>query len=514
MVLAASCGGGGSDGASAGSGGSTATGGGGAVLGGSGGGPSVGGGKTGGSSVGGGGSLGVGGNGAEASGGVGVGGGASPTVGGSSSVGGGPSSGGASAGGSGGAAMTGGSGGGGATGGSPPIPNTVNECQTVGVQTRLSHGAGESKHPALVFNGSQYLTTWSDSRSGRGEIFASKLNSDGSVVQGSAEYLVATDVTSRLIGPEIARDPNAGYLVVWDSCDGSTTCGDTIPASVRARPLDAAGQPTGNVTTVSAAVQGERRPYVVRAFNQYFVAYRNIVSNAEVIEIQALAANGSISGAPAMRRVSGTAAVTESHIGANAQHLALVFVDGIGPSSVKLHLYNSDLVLVHEAIIVSSPSTRLANPVVGWNGREWVVAWEKDPNSAVVYGAIASSDATSVSSAQQLSTGPGNWPWVASDGQSSVVSYYGFPNGGQAMLARFDPLGAVVARDVPVSVEGTQNARAPAVAFNAALGEFAVVFTDITSQEVFFARTKCPYGAPSGGAGGAAGAGGAGGAGN
>ena len=70
------------------------------------------------------------------------------------------------------------------------------------------------------------------------------------------DTLTTREAMEETFGPEIAHDPNEGFLVVWTS-NGSTGS-DTSGASIQARRLDASGNPVGSDFQVNSFTTGNQ----------------------------------------------------------------------------------------------------------------------------------------------------------------------------------------------------------------------------------------------------------------
>lgn len=76
---------------------------------------------------------------------------------------------------------------------------------------------GDQKSPAIAFDSAneRFLVVWSDSRNGNWDIYGQILNADGSIYNGSPDFVVSNDLNSQN-GPSAAFDSgNNRYLVVW-----------------------------------------------------------------------------------------------------------------------------------------------------------------------------------------------------------------------------------------------------------------------------------------------------------
>src|SRR5690606_11739804 len=83
----------------------------------------------------------------------------------------------------------------------------------------ISAANGNQRNPAVAFDGTNYLVVWEDTRlSATGDIFAARVSPSGTVLD--AEGLSLSARFSAQAHPAVAFD-GTNYLVVWD--DGGAT---------------------------------------------------------------------------------------------------------------------------------------------------------------------------------------------------------------------------------------------------------------------------------------------------
>ncbi|MBW2263052.1 MAG: hypothetical protein JRG91_13825 [Deltaproteobacteria bacterium] len=88
----------------------------------------------------------------------------------------------------------------------------------IGSDLRVTDAVTSSRHPELVWSGSQYGLTWYDHRDGNEEIYFARLGGDGAKIGADARI---TDDTARSRYPDIAWADDA-YALTWtDERDGN-----------------------------------------------------------------------------------------------------------------------------------------------------------------------------------------------------------------------------------------------------------------------------------------------------
>jgi len=81
----------------------------------------------------------------------------------------------------------------------------------------VSTAAGDQTHPALAFDGTNYVVVWQDLRSGTADIYGARVATDGTVLDGTG-FAVST-ATGAQEWPAVAFD-GTNYLAVWQDKRG------------------------------------------------------------------------------------------------------------------------------------------------------------------------------------------------------------------------------------------------------------------------------------------------------
>ncbi len=99
---------------------------------------------------------------------------------------------------------------------------------------RVCAASGEQDNPAVAWNGSHYLVAWEDSRHGATDIYASRISTDGVVVEPQGVPLSRLNDASEQTGCDVASDGET-FFVVWSDSgapsqiDGRVVGGDGVP---------------------------------------------------------------------------------------------------------------------------------------------------------------------------------------------------------------------------------------------------------------------------------------------
>jgi hypothetical protein len=78
----------------------------------------------------------------------------------------------------------------------------------------ISTAANNQAQPAIAFDGTNYLVTWSDNRSGDANIYGTRVSPAGTVVDGAATGFPISTAASAQADPDLAFN-GTNYLVAW-----------------------------------------------------------------------------------------------------------------------------------------------------------------------------------------------------------------------------------------------------------------------------------------------------------
>jgi len=365
-----------------------------------------------------------------------------------------------------------------------PDGGTVNTaCSRVGSETRLTTTGSPARMPAIAWDGSGYLVVWSDERQGNGDIYAAKVDANGTK---SSEWVVVE-------GPEQSRSPTIarvgdGYVVAWF---------DTTPigADVKIIALDSGGKPSGMPSLLAASTSDNPRPIVAPAFNGAAVAWsdkKGTVPSASVALV-----NGSAQlTVPAVSLGNGTAAAEFPAPAGGDGKLAVFYSDGRdGHANIRATLFSEQLTAQQDVVVRDAPNDAF-NVRATWDGEQFVAAWEDlrvQDREYIFLSRLSPSGTASNSVTVPESDADGSWPTLARAKSGVAIAYYQFRGGPpQIFVSYMNKAGDFVRSDVQVS-QTTGRARFPSIAFdgNSTLG---VAWEDTRAghQEVYFARVQCP----------------------
>ncbi|MBM7115691.1 TolB family protein [Archangium primigenium] len=320
--------------------------------------------------------------------------------------------------------------------------------------------------PTVASDGTNYLVVWHDTRHGNSALYGARVNEMGTVLDTSGIPL-ATSGYSRF-NPKVAYG-GTSYLIVW--CEyRSNTSYDIYGARVSSdgMVLDTTGIP------ISSDATSQYDPTVAYDGANFLVVWREYNSNT----------NNDIRGA----RVSSNGAVLDTNsisisTASNDQHNPVVAFNGtnflvawldyrIGSGAIYgARVSSSGTVLDANGIPIATTTSGKGYPSITHNGLYFLVAWEEARSStgSDIYGARVSSggtvlDASGISISAAISTQSA--PVVAYDGANFLVVWQDYRGGtgfSDIYGARVNELGKVVDTNGFPIATAPENEREPVV---------------------------------------------------
>ena len=143
----------------------------------------------------------------------------------------------------------------------------------------ISTAAGAQQLPALAFDGTNYLVVWRDNRSGSFDIFGARVSTGGSVLDGppaTGGIAISTAVNTQQL-PAVAFD-GTNYLVAWG--DDRSATDDVFGARVSTGGSVLDGPPATGGIILSTGPSEQRVPAVAFDGTNYFVVWSDFRSGA------------------------------------------------------------------------------------------------------------------------------------------------------------------------------------------------------------------------------------------
>jgi large repetitive protein len=293
----------------------------------------------------------------------------------------------------------------------------------------ISTAVGVQNAAAIAWNGSFYLAAWEDSRSGTGEteVYATRLGSDGSVIDGSG-FVVATSGMNQIL-PAVASN-GTDFLVTWQHHSSATSveihAGRVSSMGVALDPTDIIIVPDAPGTVLMPSVASDGTDYFVTwsltpGPGSPFDAYGGRVTAAGVVLDP-----GGIYIASTDAGSNRLTAVASDGTGylVTWQNVSSAASAGLDVSGMRIS--SAGVLLDSAPIVLASDQNQEARPAVASNGTDYLVVWTDDRASdgGDIYGSRVDSTGLSLDpNGLQIAVAPGAQqdPAVASDGSSYMV---------------------------------------------------------------------------------------------
>ncbi|MBM3322034.1 hypothetical protein FJY69_00905 [candidate division WOR-3 bacterium] len=331
---------------------------------------------------------------------------------------------------------------------------------------------GSQNDPAVSFNGTDWLAVWSDCRSGPGDVFGARVSRQG-VVLDTAGIPIST-ATDWQRTPVVGFD-GSNWLVVWEDRRSGMYEFDIYAARVSraGQVLDPDGIP------VATAVHGQGRPAICFNGADWLVAWEDERRGQYLYDVYAARVTpaGVVldpNGIPISTTDESGRYPAVSHNGAD---WLVAWSDERGgvyePDIYAARVNPAGAVLEPGGFRVATATRGQRYPDVGFDGANWLVAWEDERSGQYLYdlygarvtgtGAVLDPEGIAISTA----TGSQSLPSVGFDGQGWLVVWTDSRGGayaGDIYAARVSPAGVVLdPSGLPVST-ATERQTCPAVA--------------------------------------------------
>ena len=363
----------------------------------------------------------------------------------------------------------------------------------------ISAGFGHQTSPSVAFNGIRFLVAWDDARSGAFDIYASRVNKSGIVVDGTG--IAVSTATGDQQSPAVASDGSA-FLVAWSS--GGSPNQDIYAA--RVSNTGAVADPTG--IAVSTTADQDLFPAAAWDGTNFVIAWEatQAVRAARVTPLGVvLDAGGFPVGGPSGRAPAVTSNGSSSFLAWHTNPAA-----ASGRDVYAARVSSGGGVVDSPPILVSITANNQRTPALAWNpeGRYFLVVWRDDRgSSADIYGTRVTGTGTILDGTGfPISTAPGDQtnPSVVWSGTHFLVAWddprSGVEDDFDVYGARVDAAGAVLEPGgIPISARSVSSQDHNAVAWDGT--NFLVVWRDTRSGSHIYGARVSDAGAVLDGAG-------------
>jgi hypothetical protein len=362
----------------------------------------------------------------------------------------------------------------------------------------VSTAAYWQEYPALAFDGVNFLVTWHDSRNGYSDIYAARVTPQGTVLDTSG-IPVSTAAYDRSY-PAVVFD-GANFLVTWTDCrSGSYT--DIYAA--RVTPQGTVLDPNG----IPVSTTADRQLYPALAFDgaNSLVTWHDYRSGSlSDIYAARVTPQGTVldpSGIPISTAASDQQHPAIAFDGANFLVTWADYRSGTYYDIYAARVTPQGAVLDPNGIPVSTAADRQLYPALAFDGANFLVTWEDYRSGSLsdIYAARVTPQGTVLDpSGIRVSTAAYDQyvPALAFDGANFLVTWqdYRSDSSWDVYAARVTPQGTVLdPSGIPVSTAADQQG-SPAIAFDGA--NSLVVWGDGrsgSSYDIYAARVT-PQGA-------------------
>jgi len=237
----------------------------------------------------------------------------------------------------------------------------------------ISQATYDQRHPAVAFDGTNYLVVWDDTRRGVLDIYGARVT-PGAAVLDPAGVLIAQATNDRR-NPAVAFD-GTDFLVVWEDDRNGLDSTDVYGARVTTggTVLDTAG------IVVSRAPVGQFAPAVGFDGTNCLVAWHDTRSGAADIFGARVAPDGTVLD-PNGRNISlAEGQQTSPAIAFDGTNYLVVWQDTKGPP-IEIGIYGARVstggTVLDPAGKAIAPDSRGAFPSVAFDGTNYFVAWSE-----------------------------------------------------------------------------------------------------------------------------------------
>ncbi|HTW92002.1 MAG TPA: hypothetical protein VMH22_09870 [bacterium] len=343
----------------------------------------------------------------------------------------------------------------------------------IDTNSALVPAPGEQNAPAVAYGGNDYLVVWEDHRSGSYDICGARVSPQGALLDPSGFVISAAPFDQRY--PDVGFD-GTNFMVAWqDSRRGSgydIYCARVTPQGTV---LDANGIP------VCADPNDQTYPAVAFGDTNFFVVWqdsRNLPDTSDIYGAR-VTPGGQVLDS------NGFAVVTHAHaqfhpaVGFGGTNFLVAWQDMRAADSISFVyatlVTQQGSVILPNGFLVSNTANGQFSPAIGFNGTNFLLAWQDErgsfPPELGIYGTrITPGGAVLDSTPLGLCTASGQQvvPSVGLDSSNFLVVWQDLRNGGTTDIygTRVSPAGTVLDAGGIAVTRAANGQGVPAVAFD------------------------------------------------
>ncbi len=255
----------------------------------------------------------------------------------------------------------------------------------------ISTNTSNESEPAIACNGSRFLVTWTRTVGTLDDVYAARLETNGTVSQSN---IAIAATTADEDSPAAAALPGSGttWLVSWQ------TPRSGFSLDIASRTVTNLGS-LGTVTTVSSTTASEGSPAVAAKGSEYLVVWSDSRDGPNNIYAQRASSTGTLLGAAfAVSAASGSQLYPEiaASDGSGTDYM-VVWHDYRKTNNVEIYgsrvTAGTTSVLDQSGIPIFTITNEQRLPDAAWNGENYLVVWHdsRNSNSWDIYGVGVSS---------------------------------------------------------------------------------------------------------------------------
>jgi hypothetical protein len=357
----------------------------------------------------------------------------------------------------------------------------------------LLQTAGNQTQPALTWMGSQYLLTWQDLRSGTGDIYASRVNAAGSLLDGTGVAVTTAPDTQSAVAVAAS---STGALVAWTDARNQDIAG------ARVSPSGTVLDPTAK--TISLSANSETNPAVAFDGTNYLVVWQDNRGTGFDLYGVRVSASGTVLDASGLVISSAIGHQRNPAVAFDGTNYLAVWEDtrnGPSPDIFAARVSPAGAVLDASGLPLCQRFSPQEHPAVAFDGSNYLVVWDDSGTSAArdIYGTRVSKSGTVLDpSFIGINTDANDQalPALAFDGSNYLVVWSDWRNNSTSDVygTRVSRGGSVVDGNGLQFAGGSEAQTDAAVAFDGT--NYLVVWTDyqLFPSANLFARRVRPLG--------------------
>jgi hypothetical protein len=338
-----------------------------------------------------------------------------------------------------------------------------------GVSLQIATGRKDEDNSSVAFDGTNYLAVWQDSRNGNDDIYAARISADGTLLDPTGIAISTAAGAQRL--PKIAFG-GANYVVVWQDLRGVDTDIYATRVNKAGTVLDPAG------IALSTVAYDQRAPCVAFGATDYLVVWSDGRSGTnDDIYATRVSKGGAVLDPAGIAVASAPSDESSPALASDGENYLVAWSQADDDSDQDIYAARVSAAGIVDdvpGIAIATAAGDQVTPAVAFDGTSYLIAWADFRNGSTsdIYaaritttGALVDSNGLVVANAVNAQTHPA----LAFDGTDYLVTWQDDRSGtsSDVYAARVSSQGAVRDADGFI-VSATQDVddATPALAFS------------------------------------------------